>query len=115
MSDLLGSTLGPNLLEEVIADGGFGTVYRARDTETGAGAAIKVLNAELAGSREALSRFEREVDVLRRVRHPGIVEITAVGRADDGRPWFAMELLDGSDLERHIARRGRLAPAECLA
>ncbi|HUS64920.1 MAG TPA: serine/threonine-protein kinase [Kofleriaceae bacterium] len=115
MSDLLGSTLGPNLLEAVIADGGFGTVYRARNAGDGTGVAIKVLNAELAGSREALSRFEREVDVLRRVRHPGIVEISAVGRAEDGRPWFAMELLDGCDLERHIARRGRLTPAECLA
>src|SRR5690349_22286046 len=101
MSDLLGTTLGPNLLEAVIADGGFGTVYRARNAGDGTGVAIMVLNAELAGSREALSRFEREVDVLRRVRHPGIVEISAVGRTDDGRPWFAMELLDGSDLERH--------------
>src|SRR6185503_7424125 len=36
------------------------------------------------------------------------------GRADDGRPWFAMELLDGVDLETHIAARGRLTPGEVL-
>jgi serine/threonine-protein kinase len=115
MSDLLGTTLGHHLLEAAIADGGFGTVYRARNTLGGPDAAIKVLNAELAGSSEALSRFEREVDVLRRVRHAGIVEITHVGRVPDGRPWFAMEMLEGCDLEGHIARRGRLTPAECLA
>jgi len=111
---LVGARLGDYDIEAIIAEGGFGTVYRARGGPRGA-AAVKVLHAELAGTPEALARFQREVDVLGRVRHPGLVEVLGVGRADDGRPWYAMELLDGRDLEAHIAARGRLTPADCLA
>jgi serine/threonine-protein kinase len=109
----VGSRLGPYALEAIIAEGGFGTVFRARGGPRGC-AAVKLLHAELAGSPEALARFAREVDVLGRVRHPGIAEVLDVGRADDGRPWFAMELLDGVDLDRHIAQRGRLTPGAAL-
>lgn len=109
-----GSRLGPFSLEEVIAEGGFGTVFRAAGGPRGA-AAVKILHAELAGSPEALARFAREVDVLGRVRHPGIVEVLEVGRADDGRPWFAMELLAGVDLDTHITQGGRLTPGAALA
>jgi eukaryotic-like serine/threonine-protein kinase len=101
---------GPFELEEVIASGGFGTIYRALG-----GVAIKVLHADLASSAEAIARFEREVAVLRRVRHPGLIEITDVGQLPDGRPYYAMELLHGRDLEAHIVERGRLSPAACLA
>jgi serine/threonine protein kinase len=111
---MIGSSLGDFTLEAIIAEGGFGTVFRAAGGPRGA-AAVKLLHAELAGSPEALAGFAREVDVLDRVRHPGIVEVLAVGRADDGRPWFAMELLGGRDLYAHIAERGRLTPAESLA
>jgi eukaryotic-like serine/threonine-protein kinase len=115
MSELAtGNRLGPYLLEAIIAEGGFGTVFRATGGPRGT-AAVKLLHAELAGSPEALARFSREVDVLGRVRHPGIVEVLDVGRADDGRPWFAMELLAGEDLDTRIARRGRLTPAAALA
>ena len=101
-------------LEAIIAEGGFGTVFRATGGPRGT-AAVKLLHAELAGSPEALARFAREVDVLGRVRHPGIVEVLEVGRDDDGRPWFAMELLSGEDLDTHIASRGRLTPGAALA
>jgi len=109
----VGGRLGAYALEAIIAEGGFGSVFRAAGGPRGA-AAVKLLHAELAGSPEALARFAREVKVLRRVRHPGIVEVLEVGRADDGRPWFAMELLDGVDLEEHIAARGRLTPGAAL-
>jgi len=110
----VGGRLGAYALEAIIAEGGFGSVFRAAGGPRGA-AAVKLLHAELAGSPEALARFAREVKVLRRVRHPGIAEVLEVGRADDGRPWFAMELLDGVDLEAHVAARGRLTPSAALA
>ena len=111
---LLGARLGDHLVEELIASGGFGAVYRASGGPRGA-AAVKVLHAELAGSAEALARFAREVEVLGRLDHPGLVAVEGVGRAPDGRPWYAMELLVGRDLQAHLDQRGRLAPAECLA
>ena len=111
---LLGSTAGAFHLDQVMAEGGFGTIYRASGGPRGL-AAVKVLHAELAGSAEAVARFQREIDVLARLDHPGLVEILAVGRLTDGRPYFAMELLEGRDLERHILGRGRLTPAEALS
>jgi serine/threonine-protein kinase len=114
MDPLLGASLGEFHLEEVLAAGGFGTVYRASGGPRGE-AAVKVLHGEHAASAEAVARFHREVDVLGRVQHSGLADILAVGRTGDGRPWFAMELLVGCDLARRIERRGRLGAAECLA
>lgn len=110
---LIGARLGEMVIETIVADGGFGTVYGARGGPHGR-AAIKVLHGELSSSTQALARFEREIDAVRQIRHPAVVEIYAVGRTDDGRPWFAMELLEGRDLERHIACAGRLSLSEAL-
>ncbi|WP_437725232.1 serine/threonine-protein kinase [Sorangium sp. So ce861] len=106
---------GDYLVGSVLAKGGFGTVYRGAHAARGTPAAIKVLHAELASHPELIGRFEREVEAVRRVRHQGVVEILDVGRLDDGRPYFVMELLQGRDLEAHLRARGRLPPEEALA
>jgi eukaryotic-like serine/threonine-protein kinase len=100
-------------LAERIGGGGFGDVYRARD-DTGRAAAVKVLSADLSASPEAVARFTREITAVRRVRHPGLAEIYDAGTADDGRPYFAMELLRGADLGRVLSERGRLPAAEVV-
>ncbi len=109
-----GTMAGDYVLEKVIAAGGFGSVYRARGPG-GRRAAVKVLHAELVATDQAVARFRREIDAIRRIRHPNVVDVLEVGRLADGQPWFAMELLDGDDLATVVARRGRLPPAEALA
>lgn len=100
---------------EELASGGFGAVYRGEHETTGAGAAIKILHADLAADEKGVRRFELEVEVTRRIEHPSIVQILELGRLDDGRPYFVMELLSGVTLHDHLRARGRLPVDEVIA
>lgn len=111
----VGYRIGEYVVRDTLAAGGFGVVYRVENATTGAAAALKVLHAELASTQEAVLRFEREVEVIQRLHHPNVVEIYGSGRLDDGRPYFAMEFLEGIDLDTHVRSRRRLPPAEILA
>ncbi|WP_437573977.1 serine/threonine-protein kinase [Sorangium sp. So ce887] len=106
---------GEYLLDGVIAEGGFGVVYRAVHGTSGAPAAVKIMHAELISRIDVVLRFQREVDAIGRIRHPNVVEILDVGRLGDGRPYYAMELLQGRSLEQHLFSRGRVPADEALA
>jgi eukaryotic-like serine/threonine-protein kinase len=101
-------------LGEILGTGGFGVVYRANHAERRTPAAVKIPHAELADDLSSLARFEREIEAIRRLCHPNVVEILDVGRLEDGRPYFAMELLTGTSLQDHLRSRGRLSPDETL-
>jgi hypothetical protein len=109
-----GTRAGDYELLAPIAEGGFGQVYRARHAGTGRVAAVKVLHGELCNAPGAVARFLREAEVMVRIRHPAVVELLACGTVEDGRPYLAMELLEGVDLARVLARESRLAPARVL-
>jgi tRNA A-37 threonylcarbamoyl transferase component Bud32 len=110
-----GDRVGDYVVHAALASGGYGAVYSVEHTLLGVARALKVLHSELFTTRAAVLRFEREVEVIRRIRHPHVVDLHDVGRLDDGRPWFAMELLAGEDLGARLARAGRLPPGEVLA
>jgi serine/threonine-protein kinase len=105
---------GSYVLEEVIAAGGFGVVHRARHRATALPAAVKVLRSAAAGDPVAAARFEREADVVRSLACPGVCEIFEHGRLADGRPYLAMELLQGESLGDRVAARGRLTVEEAI-
>ncbi len=109
-----GSRVGDYLVEESIAHGSFGVVYRAVHAESGKRAAVKVLHPELAFTREAVVRFEREIQTIRRIDHPSVIRILDCGEIAGGRPFFAMELLRGVDLQSYLISRGRLSAEEAL-
>src|SRR5437588_91846 len=88
-------------LERFVGAGGMGSVYCARDLETGADVALKVLIAK--GSSD-LERFARESRMLSEMRHPHIVRWVAQGTTRNGEPFLAMEWLDGEDLLQRLAR-----------
>jgi serine/threonine-protein kinase len=111
----VGTRVGEHVLDEEIARGGFGVVYRATHTGTGEPAAIKVLHAELARDATAIARFEREVAIAQGLQHPAVARILAQGRLDERRPYYVMELLAGRSLDVHLAERGRLSPEETLS
>lgn len=99
--------------------GGMGSVYAARDRQTGAQVAVKLLHAELTDAH-AVERFRREAAFLATLSHPGIVSYIAHGIAEDGtlgtrshRPYLVMEWLTGEDLSRRL-RSGPLSIAESL-
>jgi serine/threonine protein kinase len=97
--------MGPYKLGSRLGRGGMGAVYEAIDTHTGAAVAVKLLAAHLADDSGVRKRFNSEIDTLKGLRHPGIVQLLAFGEEDD-QPYFAMELVRGKSLEQ-LLRSGR--------
>jgi len=110
--DRTGTEVSGYRIESRLGGGGMGTVYRAAAPD-GAAVAIKFLAPALADNPDVVARFAREIDLLSRLEHPAIVRVVAHG-TQDGTPWFAMALVDGSDLRARIAA-GALPPAETAA
>jgi serine/threonine-protein kinase len=97
---LVGRTIGDFLIEGVIGGGSFGTVYRGRQLGLDRPVAIKVPTYEIAADPVQARRFAREARAAARIVHPGVVAIYAVGELDGGRPYLAMQLIDGVPLDR---------------
>ena len=111
---LPGDAVGEYVIEGLIAEGGCGSVYVAQHSALDRRAAIKVLRGSLASSPRMVERFVREVDLVNLLRHPNIVEIHDLGQLADGRPYYTMELLEGTTLDAHLRAEGRMPPAEAL-
>jgi serine/threonine-protein kinase len=84
--------------------GGMAAVYEAENVSIGKRVAVKVLAAELANSAIVIERFFREARAAASVKSPYIVEVYDSGRLEDGRPFIAMELLEGESLYDRMAR-----------
>jgi serine/threonine-protein kinase len=97
--------LGQYVIHEKIGEGGMGSVYRASHAMLKRPTAIKVIPPDRAGET-ATARFEREVMATSRLTHPNSVAIYDYGRTRGGVFYYAMELLDGEDLERLVEREG---------
>jgi hypothetical protein len=88
-----------------------GAVWRAEHIDLGTPAAVKLIDARIADSTEALARFRREAQAAASLRSSHVVQVLDYG-VDAGRPYIAMELLEGESLARRLARKVRLDPAE---
>ena len=109
-----GAVVGAFLIDELVAEGGCGSVYRARDMASGEQVAIKLLHRQHAADGNMVKRFRREALAVQRIAHPGVVAIREIGALHDGRPYCVMDWLDGQDLGFELAGRGRLSPGEIL-
>lgn len=94
-------------VEEVLGTGGFARVYRARDTVLGRQVALKVLLPHLAEDPQVAARFQQEARALAALHHPNIVTLYDVCE-HDGRPAFAMELIEGEPLSTLLLTEGPL-------
>jgi serine/threonine protein kinase len=111
---LEGDRVGDYEVESLIGVGGGGIVYAARHRTLGHRVAIKTLRAEVAGFPGMLERFKREAAMVTKIGHPNIVQIHEFGEISAGRPYYVMELLEGSDLRKLLELSGRLSPREAL-
>jgi eukaryotic-like serine/threonine-protein kinase len=109
-----GTVAGAYVLKKEIASGGGGTVYEAQHKVLGRRAAVKVLRRQLAASPQMVTRFVREAQAVNMIKHPSIVDIYEFDTLPDGRPFYVMELLEGTDVRSILHDRGRFPPAEVL-
>lgn len=91
-------------VERHVADGGMGSIFRARDHRTNKRVAIKVLHD--LGAQDRV-RFFREARLLAEIRHPRIVSYISLGLVD-GEPYLVLEWLEGHDLKTHLQQQGKL-------
>jgi serine/threonine protein kinase len=108
-----GRRLGDFQLEKKIGQGGMGEVYKARQISLDRPVAVKVLTRGLASQPGFVERFQREAKAAANIVHPHVIQIYAYG-IDNGTPYFAMEYVEGEDLQQRMRRVKRLPIEEII-
>jgi hypothetical protein len=104
---LIGARIGPCRIEERLAAGGMGVVYRATHVQLGQPAAVKILAPSLAADNEYVTRFFREAGAAGQIDHPNVVRVMDVGKHED-KYYLVMEFVEGETLDRILDRDRRL-------
>src|SRR5262249_6357007 len=108
----LPARVGHYRVVRLLGEGGMGAVYEAEQDNPRRAVALKVIRPGLV-SPGLLKRFTHEAQILGRLHHPGIAQIYEAGVAEDGQPFFALELIRGATLDEYV-RRHALDPAARL-
>ena len=105
--ELTGKSIKSYEIADLLGEGGFGVVYRARQETVLRDVAVKVIKPKYANSPEFIRRFESEAQVVARLEHPHIVPLYDYWRDPDG-AYLVMRYLRGGSLRDLIERQGKL-------
>jgi len=97
--------LGPYKVERVLGQGGMGIVYQGTHSKTGQPVAIKVIANSLADQERFRRRFVAEVETLKKLQHPHIIQLIGYGE-EKGKLFYSMEFVRGESLHQRIKRDG---------
>jgi serine/threonine-protein kinase len=98
--------VGRYQVDKLLGIGGMGRVYLARDRLGGQQVALKVIRDDLLDHPELLPRFRREARAASRVDHPNVTRILDFGQDREGRPYLAMEYVQGPSVARRLTESG---------
>ncbi len=96
----------PFELMEKLGEGGMGVVYRGRYVGNNRIVAVKLLPDDVAANENLVARFDREIEILKQLKHPHIVNCFG-GVCESKQRFYAMELVDGGTLADHLQKHGR--------
>ena len=114
MAPRVPTTVGPYRVVREIGRGGMGAVYEVRHPATGERPlALKLILPHLVEGTSALQRFEREVELMRRVEHPSLIRFVDFGRSPEG-PYMVSDLIEGQSLHK-LASKGALPARQAAA
>jgi serine/threonine protein kinase/tetratricopeptide (TPR) repeat protein len=105
-ADVVGTSIGPYKLLELIGEGGLGAVYMAQQTEpVRRKVAVKIIKLGM-DTKQVIARFEAERQALAMMDHPNVAKVFDAGTTETGRPYFAMELVRGNPITEYCDENG---------
>jgi CHASE2 domain-containing sensor protein len=103
---VLETKVGPYILHEELGRGGMAVVYRATHPKTKETVALKQMLSQYVSDKDSIGRFLRETEILQQLDHPNIIRIIDAGEVN-GCPYYAMELITGTALDRELKNNYR--------